>query len=311
MVITLGLKSEEVLRYHQEYFMLLGCTEFTKVYLQIKDNPWAYVNLVKLALYSGMSDGEVVELLKIANGHLPRVRLEYDRLKAGLKSLEDEKNNSTKDYHRLCNDISGMKTTVNQLQLTIKESKDETAKLELQKIRLQNFVNDFRNNGIEYNKVKQAIEGQIEYVLADRKQLLRMAIQSVIELLRLDPQKFHSYYYNRSTIQPEADEELILIEAERLYEKMLENITNRVVTDLSDSISSLPSFTQKESSEQNSGNMLTSFLYSKEECTLSDPEDKEIEGNSFKERPDLLAGHRMKFYPYGGQAWHPNFGVEF
>ena len=78
VAITLGLKSEEVLRYHQEYFMLLGCTEFTKVYLQIKDNPWAYVNLVKLALNSGMSDGEVEELLKIANRHLPRVRLEYD-----------------------------------------------------------------------------------------------------------------------------------------------------------------------------------------------------------------------------------------
>ena len=29
--------------------MLLGLTEFTKVYLQIKNNPWPYVNLVKLA----------------------------------------------------------------------------------------------------------------------------------------------------------------------------------------------------------------------------------------------------------------------
>jgi hypothetical protein len=73
--------------------MLLGCTEFTKVYLQINDNPWSYVNLVKLALNSGMGDDEVVELLKIANGHLPRVRLEYDRLKAELNSLEDEKSN--------------------------------------------------------------------------------------------------------------------------------------------------------------------------------------------------------------------------
>ena len=71
MAITLGLKSEEALRYHQEYFMLLGCTEFTKVYLQIKDNPWAYVNLVKLALNSGMGDNEVIELLKIANGNGP------------------------------------------------------------------------------------------------------------------------------------------------------------------------------------------------------------------------------------------------
>jgi len=63
VAITLGLKSEEAIRYHQEYFMLLGCTEFTKIYLQIKDNPWPYVNLVKLTQNAGMGDGEVGELL--------------------------------------------------------------------------------------------------------------------------------------------------------------------------------------------------------------------------------------------------------
>ena len=313
VAITLGLKSEEVLRYHHEYFMLLGCTEFTKVYLQIKDNPWTYVNLVKLALNSRMSDGEVVELLKIANGHLPRVRLEYDRLKAELNSLEDEKSNSTEDYHRLCNGISGMKITVDQLQLTIRESKDEKAKLESQKIRLQNFIKDFQNSNIEYNKVKQAIEGEVEYVLEDRRRLLRMAIQSVIELLRLDPQKFHAFYYNQSTIQPENDEEPALVEAERLYGKMLENITNKVVNNLNDNISPISTFAQEESSEQNSDDMRTSsaYLYAKEERTLSDPEDKEIERNPIKEHPNVLAaGHRKKFYPYRGQAWHPNFHAE-
>ncbi len=34
VAIALNLKAEEAIRYHQEYFMLLGCTEFTKVYLQ-------------------------------------------------------------------------------------------------------------------------------------------------------------------------------------------------------------------------------------------------------------------------------------
>ena len=262
VAITLGLKSEETLRYHQEYFMLLGCTEFTKVYLQIKDNPWAYVNLVKLALNSGMGDGEVIELLKIANGHLPRVRLENDRLKGELNSLEEEKSNSTEDYHRLCNEISGMKTTVDQLQLTIRESKDENAKLDLQKIRLQNFVKDFRDNNIEYNKVKQTIDEDVESVLGDRRQLLRMAIQSVIELLRLDSQKFHAFYYNQSTIQPENNEEPILVEAERLYEKMLENFTNKVVKSLSDNISYQSEFARKQSSEQKADDLRTSSAYS-------------------------------------------------
>ena len=229
VAITLDLDADEAIHLHQQYFKLLGCTEFTNVYLQIKDNPWPYVNLVKLAQDSGMNDDAVADLLKIANGHLPRVRLEYDRLKAELNSLEDEKSNSTEDYHQLCNETSGMEATVDQLQLTIRESKDEKAKLELQKIRLQNFVKDFQDNNMEYNKVKKAIEGEVEYVLADRRRLLRMAIQSVIELLRLDPQKFHAFYYNQSIIESENDEEPILVEAERLYERMLEKITNKVV----------------------------------------------------------------------------------
>ena len=57
--------------------------------------------------------------------------------------------------------------------------------------------------------------------------------------------------------------------------------------------------------------MSSASAYVKEECTLSDPEDKGIERNLFKERRDVLsADHRMKFYPYSRQAWHPNFDAE-
>jgi hypothetical protein len=90
--IKLGLKTEEAIRFHQEYFMLLGCTEFTRVYFYIKDNPWPFVNLVKLAQSSGVREGEVMELLKFANGHLPRLRLEYDRLLQEINSIKAELN---------------------------------------------------------------------------------------------------------------------------------------------------------------------------------------------------------------------------
>jgi hypothetical protein len=131
-----------------------------------------------------------------------------------------------------------------------------------------------------------------------------MAIQSVIELLRLDPQKFHSFYYNQSTIQPENNEEPILVEAERLYKKMLENITDKAVTNLSDNIPPISSFMQEESSEQKSDDMRTSsdYLHAKEESAMSDPEDKKIEGNHLKECPDVPVGNRMIFYPLRGQS---------
>lgn len=35
------------------------------------------------------------------------------------------------------------------------------------------------------------------------------------------------------------------------------------------------------------------FSYTKEECTLSDPEDKEIEGNAIKEHPDVPAADTL------------------
>jgi hypothetical protein len=246
VAITLNLEAQTAIQYHQQYYMLLGCTEFTKVYLHIKDNPWAYVNLVRLAQESRMSDEDVAELLKIAKEHLPRVILEYDRLKAELNSLEDEKRYSAKEQQRLCNEISEMKTIVDQLQLTLRESRDENARLEFQKIKLQNFVKNFQDKSFEYNKVKQAIKGQLEYVLADRRQLMEMAVQAVIEILRADPQKFRTFYYNQSTVQPANNEEPLLVEAGQVYEKMLESITNKVIIDLSDNKSSMSVFAQRE-----------------------------------------------------------------
>jgi hypothetical protein len=126
VAIELNLEAKEAIRYHQEYFMLLGCTEFTKVYFKIKDNPWPYVNLVNLIQNLGMSDGEVVELLKIANGYLPRVRLEYDRVKeeknsleAKLSSWKAELSNTARTYQQFVDRNIALKRREDELQLTI------------------------------------------------------------------------------------------------------------------------------------------------------------------------------------------------
>ena len=54
--------------------------------------------------------------------------------------------------------------------------------------------------------------------------------------------------------------------------------------------------------------MSSAFSYAKDERTFSDPEDKEIGRNLFKERSAVpTAGHRMISHPYRVQARHPNF----
>lgn len=142
--IKLGLESDKAIRYHQEYFMLLGCTEFTKVYPLIKDNPIPYVNLVKLVLNSGMGDGEVVELLKIASGNLPLVRLEYDRTKAELNSLKAELSNVVRIYQQFVDSNIALKKREDELQQTI--NKLEAKKAELQKPKLNEPLPEFHEN---------------------------------------------------------------------------------------------------------------------------------------------------------------------
>src|SRR5918996_706177 len=139
VAIALNLEAKEAIRYHQEYFMLLGLTEFTKLYIQIKDNndTWAFVNLVRLVHNSGISGDDVVELLRIANGHLPRVRLEFDRLKqeksslqSEINSLEAEKRNSVRIYQGFCDRNLTLKKREAELQLTVKELEAKVAELQ-------------------------------------------------------------------------------------------------------------------------------------------------------------------------------------
>ena len=147
VAIKLNREANEVIRLHQEYFMLLGCTEFTKIYLQIKDNPWPYVNLARLVQNAGMGDGEVVELLRIANGYLPRVRLEYDRLKAELNSLKAELGNTVQIYQDFCDRNIVLKNRENELQRSISEL--EAKNIESQETRLNEFPPELQDGNTD------------------------------------------------------------------------------------------------------------------------------------------------------------------
>ena len=60
-----------------------------------------------------------------------------------------------KEQQRLCNEISEMKTIVDQVQLNVRESKAENSRIELQKIRLQNLVKNFQDENLDYYKVNK------------------------------------------------------------------------------------------------------------------------------------------------------------
>ena len=258
VAIALGLKAEEAIHYHQEYFMLLGCTEFTKVYLQIKDNPWPYVNLVKLAQDAEMSDDEVVELLRIANRYLPAVRMEYNRLKEEKNSLEANVEESARTSQEISDQITSERRTLEQFRVFIKHQQQEIERLYSEKKRLEDIVERFRNSDETYTKIKGMVKEQIEGALSSPKQLLRLALTSMMESSRKNPGLFQALHYNmpstravitqQSFLQSgESQEErlsnqyvkndsaceiLLLEQAELIYNQMLENSANTCINQI-------------------------------------------------------------------------------
>src|ERR671919_193339 len=46
VAIALNLEAEKAINYYHEYFMLLGISQ--KVLVKVKENPWPFINLIKL-----------------------------------------------------------------------------------------------------------------------------------------------------------------------------------------------------------------------------------------------------------------------
>jgi hypothetical protein len=239
VAIALGLKAEDAIRYHQEYFMLLGCIEFTRLYPRIKDDPWPFVNLVKLALDAGMDEVQVMELLKIANGFLPSVRHEYDRLEAERSSLEANMQRSERTLQEISDRISKESKTLEQYRFIYNQLKEEIENLNTRKARIKNTIDSIQSKNEMYIKIIEMIKQDIESIISNPRRLLQFALVSIFESSRKHPGKLQALYYNMPTIttnglklsemginQDAADyntsKNLLLDEAEQFYNRLLE-----------------------------------------------------------------------------------------
>ncbi|HEX5891312.1 MAG TPA: hypothetical protein VFY41_00490 [Nitrososphaeraceae archaeon] len=136
-----------------------------------------------------------------------------------------------------------------------------------EKARLEKLITGFKNNNEEYlNKIKQAAYEEVKRVLTDGKLLLKFATLSVIESLRMNSELYNfiihdnsnntiiSYGPNYPSLILSGQQQqqqsfndsytaLILEDAEKLYNKLITEFTNRVTEAASLSIgtSSLPS----------------------------------------------------------------------
>ena len=106
--------------------------------------------------------------------------------------------------------------------------------------RLETVISRFKNNNEEYYKIEKTIE--VSSVLTDGKVLLQFALASVIEAVRINPDKYNNLLVNNTSSSTPAQhlllshieyyKDIILDEANRLYDMLLKYLTNSIMDNI-------------------------------------------------------------------------------
>ena len=127
-----------------------------------------------------------------------------------------------------------MGNQVGVLTKVLEKYKKEIKNLQKEKIRLEIL------NSSRYEKVRQIAEKEVNNSLSKRRDLLKLAVASVLESIRQDPDKYnflinsnqyHGGQYAASHPYIDAYRTIILDEAQKLFELMARDLTSRIVNE--------------------------------------------------------------------------------
>jgi hypothetical protein len=65
-------------------------------------------------------------------------------------------------------------------------------------MKLEAGVRYFENNNEEYVKIRNTVEQKVQSILSDRRMVLKLALLSLIESMRKDPDKYSHLIYNNN-----------------------------------------------------------------------------------------------------------------
>jgi hypothetical protein len=273
VAIALNLKEPEATKFYREYWKLKQQHNLTLIYEETKGDIDPFLKLYRLSKAAGMNVQQVVNLLKIANNNLPDIQCRYERLKRELNTLEFDKQQSHRTMAYFNNQIETRRKSLTSYRVSSIRERRQIENLQNEKARLEAIVTAFKSNNEEYlDKIKQAAYEEAKSVLSDSKLLLKFATLSVIESLRSNSElcNFMMYYNsnNPATIgygssypslmssgrqhQQQSFNDtytaLILEEAEKLYNELTTELTNRIMAAAATAIraSSLPTANNRQ-----------------------------------------------------------------
>jgi chromosome segregation ATPase len=225
-----------------------------------EDNLEDFVEFYNRAKERGMGRMHTVKALAIADKELPYLEEKCELLKIENNDLESKKQQSNNELHNLNDEIASSKELLKSYTSSCERKRQESESLNNEISRLETLVTRFKSNNEEYLKIKSTVEDILKNVLTDDKVLLHKAIFSIIETLRnennttknhlisflakkaitVSHYREYKYVSSRSISSSSGEQhklaqyiedykDTILEEAEKLYNRMIKDITDTII----------------------------------------------------------------------------------
>jgi hypothetical protein len=195
VAIALNLRQTQVTEFYTEHWKLKGLYMLNQIYEEIKDDIGPFVKLYISAQVARMGVKQVVRLLEIANNYLPSVEYRYDQLRREISGLEFVKRGAAKDFQNLNDQIINMGKTLESIKLDCEKEMARLQVLQQERMKQEVLVKHFENNNEEYINIVKTIEDKVRNILSAVKVFLQLALLSLIESMRCDPDKYISLIY--------------------------------------------------------------------------------------------------------------------
>jgi hypothetical protein len=224
VAIALNLTEFETTKFYEEYLNLKQMYDLQMVYEELGEGIVHFLKLYKLSKDAHMKPENVVNLLQMSNEYLPFLEQKYKKLRKEIDFLESEKQRSR--------DLGNQ---VGVLTKVLEKYKKEIKNLQKEKIRLEILMSNGR-----YEKVRQIVKKEVGISLSERRDLLKLAVASVVESIGQDPDKYNylintSQYsggqYAASQSYIDAYRTIILDESQKLFELMERDMTRRIINE--------------------------------------------------------------------------------
>ena len=197
VAIQLGLSEKEATRYFKEYWKLKRLYKLYKLYIEIEHCLPSFLKLHSALKRRGLTSGNVeafADAIEIGVIKLPELQNKYQSLQKMVQTLHCKKQKLERD------------SQVVQIQITelteaeaMYSSNCETIQKNIDQLyddmrQLERFVSRFRNTNRKYLRIKSIAEEQVNRLLSEQEPLLDLALNSVIEALRMAHDRYAIIY---------------------------------------------------------------------------------------------------------------------